>query len=225
MKICVSIFPQTVGEALNLIQRTEKNKADFVEVRLDQLKSWDKLSDIVDSSKIPMIATNRSSKNQGRFTGNEKKRKKTLISAAESGFQYVDIELSISDLKDTCDILHGFGARVILSFHDFEKTLSIQEMNRILNQELSSGADICKIVTTTRSIEDNLTVLDFVFRSHKIAKIVCFAMGELGKASRLLSPIFGAYFTLASIGRGQETAPGQISVQEMRNIYKNLRLM
>jgi 3-dehydroquinate dehydratase len=53
---------------------------------------------------------------------------------------------------------------------------------------------------------------------------VCFAMGELGKVSRLLSPLFGGYFTFASFDRGSETATGQMTIQEMRDAYELLGL-
>ncbi len=54
-------------------------------------------------------------------------------------------------------------------------------------------------MTTAKTIEDNLTLLDFVSKASRRAKIVCFAMGEQGKISRLLSPMFGAFFTFASL--------------------------
>jgi 3-dehydroquinate dehydratase len=47
-------------------------------------------------------------------------------------------------------------------------------------------------------------------------------MGKAGRVSRLLSPIFGGFFTFASLGRGAETAPGQMSIEEMRAAYKLL---
>ncbi|MCK5563398.1 type I 3-dehydroquinate dehydratase, partial [Candidatus Bathyarchaeota archaeon] len=53
-------------------------------------------------------------------------------------------------------------------------------------------------------------------------KIVCFAMGEAGKVSRLLSPLFGGYFTFASLDRGNETAAGQLAIQEMITAYELL---
>ena len=51
-----------------------------------------------------------------------------------------------------------------------------------------------------------------------------FAMGEAGKLSRILSPLCGGYFTYASLETGKEAAPGQISVQEIREIYSCLKL-
>jgi 3-dehydroquinate dehydratase len=50
-------------------------------------------------------------------------------------------------------------------------------------------------------------------------------MGELGKPSRFLSPIFGAFFTIASFERGKETASGQLTIQEMKTAYHALGLM
>jgi 3-dehydroquinate dehydratase len=44
-------------------------------------------------------------------------------------------------------------------------------------------------------------------------------MGERGKISRLLSPLFGAYFTFASLGQGSQTAAGQMSISEMKTAY------
>jgi 3-dehydroquinate dehydratase len=49
-------------------------------------------------------------------------------------------------------------------------------------------------------------------------------MGELGKVSRFLSPLFGGYFTFASLERGGETAAGQMTIQEMKTTYKLLGL-
>jgi 3-dehydroquinate dehydratase len=42
--------------------------------------------------------------------------------------------------------------------------------------------------------------------------------------SRLLSPVFGSFFTFASLERGAETAPGQMTVQELRTAYELLGL-
>ncbi|MEM2806315.1 MAG: type I 3-dehydroquinate dehydratase [Candidatus Bathyarchaeia archaeon] len=47
-------------------------------------------------------------------------------------------------------------------------------------------------------------------------------MGPLGKISRLLSPVFGGFFTIASLERNLETAPGQMTIQELREFYRTL---
>jgi len=224
IKICVSVPPKTVAEALNLIAKAENQRADFIEVRLDSLKKHNGLANIAHCSKTPLIATNRSTKCQGKFLGSENERKKILLDAARNGFEYVDVELSTPKLKEIVGNLRGIGAKPIISFHDFEETPSSSQLNETLRKEIDSGADVCKIITTARLVEDNLTVLDFVSKSSKNARIVCFSMGELGKPSRLLSPVFGAFFTIASLEGGRKTASGQLTIGEMRTIYETLGL-
>ena len=224
IKICVSVPPQTVTEALDIIEKAENQHADFIEVRLDSLKNHNQLADIAHSSNKPLIATNRSTKCQGKFSGNEPERQKILMDAARNGFEYVDIELSTPKLKNIASSLREMGAKPIVSFHDFNETPSSSQLNKVLKKEIASGAEVCKIVTTAKLVGDNLTVLDFVSKVSKNARIVCFAMGELGKPSRLLSPVFGAFFTIASLERGRKTAQGQLTIQEMRSAYETLGL-
>jgi len=224
IKICVSVPPKTVAEALNFIEKAENQGADFIEVRLDSLKKHKELADITHCSNTPLIATNRSPECQGKFLGNENERKKILLDAARNGFEYVDVELSTSGLKEIVGNLHGMGVKPIVSFHDFDETPSSSQLNEILRREIDSGADVCKIVTTARLVEDNLTMLDFISKASKGARIVCFSMGDLGKPSRLLSPVFGAFFTIASLESGRKTASGQLTIQEMRTVYKTLGL-
>ncbi len=224
VRICVSILPKTVTEALSLIEKAQKCEADFIEVRLDCLENCSELGDLANHGDVPLIATNRSLNCQGRFSGSETERLKILLDAAKNGFEYVDVESYIPRLRDFVIGLKRLDAKVILSFHDFDETLSLSGLYRVLEKEIANGADVCKIVTTAKHIEDNLTLLDFMSKACKNAKIVCFSMGELGKISRLFSPMFGGFFTIASIEKGRETAFGQMTIQEMRVAYQALGL-
>jgi len=224
IKICASIQPETIAEALKLIKKIEVYKTDFIEVRLDCLKEHEELAEIADYKKTPLIATNRSTDSLGKFSGSETERQKTLLNAARNGFEYVDIELSTPKLKEIVKALFDMSAKPIVSFHDFNETPSLPKLREVLKKEMANGAEVCKIVTTAKRAEDNLTVLNFVSQVHESAKIVCFSMGELGKPSRFLSPLFGGFFTIASLERGKETASGQLTVQEMRTAYDALGL-
>jgi 3-dehydroquinate dehydratase type I len=215
LRICASVLPKTLNEAQTLCRKAEEIHADFIEIRIDLLKADVKLEDLVADKKVQLIAADRSRRN-------EVDRQAMLLRAAKSGFQYVDIDLSSSKLQNFINQAKMFGAKCVVSFHDQNKTPGIPELNRILEREVSSGADVCKIVTTAHRVEDNLTLLQFIQGAQVRKKPVCFAMGELGRMSRLLSPVFGSFFTFASLERGYETAPGQITVQEMRTAYEIL---
>jgi 3-dehydroquinate dehydratase type I len=218
-RICVSILPKTVPEALRLIEKAEVAHTDFIEVRIDRLEDCLEnhrgLADLAAHGKTPKIATDRSSRT-------ETEQRQILLSSAKSGFEYVDAELSTPQLKDSVKELKTLGAKSIVSFHKFDGSLSVSELNSVLEREISSGAEVCKIVTTAKQVEDNLTALNFVSAASRKAKVVCFCMGELGKVSRLLSPLFGGFFTFASLEQGSETASGQMTIQEMKAAYELL---
>ena len=218
-RICISILPKNNIEALSLIEKAEKAKANLIEVRLDCLEISRKLSDLSASTKIPLIATNKLQSEKGHFAGTETERQQTLLNAAKNGFEYVDIDLSSPKHKETISQLKLLGAKPIVSYHKFDGALNVSAMEKVLDEEISSGACVCKIVTTAKQIEDNLPALSFVSFASSKAKLVCFCMGEHGKISRLLSPLFGAFFTFASLEQGNETAAGQMSISEMRAAY------
>ncbi len=215
IRICASVLPKNVNEAQALFRKAEESLADFIEVRMDLLKVDVQLEDLAADRKVPLIAADRSHRN-------EADRQAMLLKAAKSGFEYVDTDLSSPKLQNFINQAKTLGARCVVSFHDQNKTPSIPELNRVLEREVSSGADVCKIVTTARQVEDNITLLQFIREAQVRKKPVCFAMGELGRMSRLLSPVFGSFFTFASLERSGETAPGQMTMQEMRTAYEIL---
>jgi 3-dehydroquinate dehydratase type I len=224
IKVCVSLPPRTVDEASRLIAKAEAQHADLIEIRLDSLKKHDSLAEIVRSSKTPLIATNKSTKNHGNYSGNEDDRQRILIDAAKNGFTYVDVDLSTPNMKELIANLRKAGAKPIVSFHDFNRTPSLSQLTKVLEREIAAGADVCKIVTTAKSVQDNTTIFNFISKASKNAKIICFAMGDFGKPSRLLSPVFGAFFTFASLDEKRKTAKGQLTFKEMRQAYDALGL-
>ena len=224
IKVCVSVPPKTIPEAFDLIEKAETQHADLIEIRLDSLKKHCRLADLARSTKTPLIATNKSTENHGKFTGSEDERQRILLDAARNGFEYVDVDLSTPNMQKLIANLREVGAKPIVSFHDFKATPTLAQLDKVLEEEIAAGADVCKIVTTAKRVEDNIKILDFVSEASKKAQMVCFAMGELGKPSRLLSPVFGAFFTFASIDEKSKTAKGQLTIQEMRSAYEALGL-
>ncbi len=211
----MSILPKSVPDAMELIKKAEAAHADFIEVRLDCIKNHRCLAELAAHGKTPKIATDKSSRKNTES-------QQMLLSAARNGFEYVDVELSLPKLKELVKELRAIGAKPIVSFHKYDGPLDISELNSILEREISSGAEVCKIVTTAKHLEDNLTVLNFTSAVSSRVKIVCFCMGEHGKVSRLLSSLFGGFFTFASLERGSETASGQMTIQEMKATYSLL---
>jgi 3-dehydroquinate dehydratase-1 len=212
-KICCVIRASDTAKIAEIV-----NMVDLFEVRIDLIgNQW---TDVVKHLKRPWIACNRSINDGGKWAGDEQSRIAELYTALCLGADIIDIETSVQGLQESVNRIKK-KARCLISFHDWKETPSGEILAGIIRQQISSGADICKVVTTANSFEDNVTTLSLIKQFSKI-KIVAFAMGPSGITSRVLSPLAGGYFTYASIREGGESAPGQLTVQELHNIYRML---
>jgi len=213
-RICAVI----VNSDLEAVKRVEP-EVDLFEVRIDLIgDDWQKL---VKHLRKPWIACNRKTEEGGSWKKSEAKRREELLGAIELGPEIIDIELVTGNLKEIVRLIKK-KAKCILSFHDMEGTPPLDRMREMVERQLEAGADICKVVTTARRFEDNLAVLQLIADFPK-TRVVSFAMGPLGLASRILCPLAGGDFTYASIEAGRESAPGQITVRDLRKIYGMLR--
>jgi 3-dehydroquinate dehydratase type I len=226
-RICVPLPVERLSDLASMIRRAENLGADLIEVRLDYLQEdvLDQLNNIkkiISQVSVPLIATNRECNQGGKRVQEEKQRVRTLIKAAEIGFQYVDIELTTANLKRTVRKIIGLGSKPIISFHDVKGTPSDLEMERTVKSQIKAGAMVCKIITTANTLDDSLRCLLLTHKMSKVTDIVCFAMGSQGVVSRILSPLFGAFFTFSSLETELETASGQVSFSELKELYRKL---
>jgi len=193
---------------------------DLFELRLDLIgQDWPRLASLVDK---PWIATCRPAGEGGAWKGNEQERGDELVQACRAGAAMADVELSSPMLCQLAPQVKK-TSRLIVSYHNFEHTPPIEELARIARQAFRCGADIAKIATTARCLEDNLTVLGLA-RGFKNRQLVSLAMGETGICSRILGPLAGNAFTYAAAGQGCESASGQLTIAQLRKIYKMFEL-
>jgi len=214
-KICASI----TANNLKAIKQVEP-LVDLFEVRIDLI--GDGWRELARQLTRPWIACNRCADEGGQWQGNEARRIESLLQAIELGADIVDIELGTQNLDKIVRLVKK-RAECLLSFHDMKKTPPLDEMREIVKRQREAGADICKVVTTARTFEDNLTVLELIGESPGV-RLISFAMGPMGAISRILCPLAGGELTYASIEQGNESAPGQITVREMLDIYQMIEV-
>ncbi len=190
---------------LKVLEKLEQYDPDLFEIRLDLMKDRLPLGSIRRSTNRPIIATIRRRGDGGIFHGTEAARLEGLSQAAKAGFDYIDVELNSRRVGESVRRFKQEGARAIVSYHNAKTTPTTSMLESILKREKRAGADVCKIVTTARKLSDSLHCLGFVNKQARNTRLVCFAMGRLGIPSRVLSPVFGAYFTFASSDVGKET--------------------
>ncbi len=220
-KICLPIVETTTEKAIRAMARASQ-LADLIELRVDYMKNpgWELL---LKGREKPCIVTNRRREEGGRYRGDEKSRLAILRQAVDLGAAFVDVEMRTERTSLRELIKNKNGTRMILSSHDFQRTRSGGELRKLLDRMMRQGADVAKIATFARSWDDNLKVLALIPYARKRGQaIVAFCMGEKGKMSRIFSPLMGAAWTYASLGRRRASAPGQLTVTEMREIWERL---
>lgn len=108
---------------------------------------------------------------------------------------------------------------VIVSEHDFEKTPATNKLQKLVDNADFLGADIIKLATMAKSSADVARLMAFTSATKK--NLVTIAMGDSGKVSRVIAPLFGSLFTYGFVTKS--VAPGQIPVkeliEEMRKYY------
>lgn len=214
--ICAPIIESNLDE---MIKVANSNNADLVEIRLDYLSKFDKPEKLGEIKK-PLIVTCMPKWEGGRFKGTEDERISILQDAIKFS-DYLSIELRTKEvLRDRIiDKAKERGVKVIVSYHDFERTPDKDEILKILKKEKEANADIAKIAFTPRSYEDVLRTMEVLSENKLEIPIIAISMGELGKISRVLGPLFGSYLTFASVSKEKYSAPGQLTVDELRKIF------
>jgi 3-dehydroquinate dehydratase-1 len=226
--------------------------ADVLEIRLDLLGIRDSELAVEITGKIkaetglPLILTNRSSAEGGKWEGSEKERieilKELLTSFSREGgvdtadavdavdaidtadaIDAVDIELSAGE-KERAELISTAkkqGKTVIVSFHDFSKTPSFQEMEKIIEEAFRAGADIAKLAVMPGSMQDVLDLLRLTLNAREAKRPVCtIAMGKLGKHTRVIAPLYGSVLSYASVE--SSAAPGQLQANEVKKMMELL---
>lgn len=211
--ICLCIGKPSVGLCQELLPGVE-----LAEIRLDGADlSADEIRRIF-TLHTNLIATYRPSPG----TVSAGKRKMALLTAIEAGAAYVDIEIEAGAAykKEIMQTARQRECRVILSYHNYENTPSKKQLEMIIEQCFSEGADIAKIACQVHSEADSARILslyDYPGQLHQ-GKIAAFGMGEKGKITRLAASFLGSPFTYASLSRGNETAPGQLDKDTLERI-------
>lgn len=223
--ICASLVAGTMEMALEKMTAGFRH-ADLLELRIDLIADLD-LSALLKAKTGPVLITNRRREEGGGFRGTEEERILLLCEAVRLKAEYVDIEVATDDglARRVLGAAAGQGCRtrIIVSFHDFNATPTAGPLRRIWGACREKGGDLVKIVTHARCSEDNLRVLSLIPYSRKRGQdIIAFCMGEQGRISRIMAPLLGSYLAFAALDKGEEAAPGQMTVEEMKQILRIL---
>jgi len=198
--------------------KTAKEKGiDIIELRIDQFsnRSVDYVinkASFVKELDFGIIATIRSAKEGGTHISDYERER--IFKAVAPYSDILDIELSSETMiEKVITISKENNCLTLISYHDFEKTPSEEEIQKIIDKSVSKGADIVKYAFKAKTFDDVSKIL-CVTNKNKDKKLVAIAMGELGRITRMVGFAFGSLITYTYIGVA--FAPGQIEVDKLK---------
>src|SRR5947207_5741979 len=221
-ELCVPIFVESVEQWIRDATLARGAGATIIELRFDRLPDSENAIQFVRDhlwllrdSPLPVIATMRSASEGGEKKFSDALRLDFLGSWPVDTARYVDVELATLQLfRDRAKDLAT--RRLIVSSHDFKGRPD--RLYNIIDELNGSPSNVNKLVWMARSIRDNIEAFEILQTRQKPTIALC--MGEAGLVSRVLSKKFGGFLTFAGLTSDSGTAPGQVSIHDMKRLYR-----
>jgi 3-dehydroquinate dehydratase-1 len=195
---------------------------DFAEDPLAALAEYD--------GDLPVIATNRVTW-EGGDAPDAGKRLDALAAAAEHGaVGAVDLELralerdaAVEDASRIAERARDHGAAVIASVHDVEATPPRADLDDLLDRATAAG-DVGKLAVTAADVGDVLDLLSVTWEhAERGEAIATMAMGEVGRHSRAVCPLYGSRIGYAPVDPADATAPGQYDLATLERLVEEIK--
>lgn len=208
-----------------------REHADAMEFRLDLAADPLAELDAYDGT-LPLVVTNRAAWEGGE--ADDIGRYDALSSAVvHDAVVAVDIELAaLRGNAPTGERSHATalretareeGVAVIASVHDFESTPERGALVDLLADAAAEG-DVAKLATTATAPADALAMIrathEATATGHRVATM---CMGEPGRHTRAVTPVYGSRIGYAPVDAADATAPGQYSLATLRTLVDGLR--
>ena len=202
-----------------------REHADCLEFRMD-LADGDPLEQLdVYDGELPVLTTNRPTWEGGSVKDGPARLRTLRAATALEAVEAIDVELESVLDGDAEELLETATARdvaVVVSAHDFEGTPPRHELVRTLTEAGKYG-DVAKLAVTAESRADALALLSATeqLTAHG-DRIATMAMGEVGRHTRAVAPVYGSKIGYAPVDPTEATAPGQYDLATLATLVEGL---
>ncbi len=222
-KICVCVIGNTIKQFLKNLIKAQKISSSLIELRVDYIKKLS-ISDLYlirNKTKNPAIFTCRKKSEGGFYENDEMSRIKIIKVADELNFKFLDIELTT--LKKYSNFIHPLKTKLIVSYHNFNSTPSLNFLTRLGKEMIEFKPKIIKIATFVNKYQDIKNLFNFLLNDNLAIKKIVIGIGKKGTIFRILAPFFNSYLTYVSLDNYKKTASGQLSFDKILKIYQLLK--
>jgi 3-dehydroquinate dehydratase type I len=216
-KIAASIRPRSYEHGEDLILSAQIAGADMIELWCDKLNPED-AKKLVIISELPVIANLKDKSENGEFKGTMYEKITFLEELIQNGAVLIDLPFC-EELKQV-DI-ERLTKNLILSYHDFEATPSLDEIENIINSMEQLNPKYIKLAFSVQREIDLMNLFKLQTNRRDLwGKSIILGMGQRGMVTRMTSSMFSHPFTFACIDKYSKTAPGQMTITQLRKIWK-----
>lgn len=208
---------------LSDVERAEQY-ADALEYRLDLAETG--VDALQEELSLPVLVTNRVTREGGDAPPGEERLDALCRAIEQPAVEAVDIErssVSDGDGRRVIESAREHDVAVVVSTHDFERTPDCDRLRELL-VEASRWGDVAKLAVTAMTVDD---VLDLLSVTRELTcegeTVATMAMGEAGRHSRVVVPLYGSRLGYAPLEAERATAPGQYDLETFRRVYESLR--
>ncbi|MBA2703489.1 MAG: shikimate dehydrogenase [Blastocatellia bacterium] len=221
--VCISICESDWPSVARALRGASKHKR-LIEIRLDcfaseVLQNFDALRELIATCPQPTIVTFRGAQEGGRSDADfETRLRFWRDKGLDLSAKFVDLELDIAEQLSR-DAVAVDWSRVICSYHNQDELP--EDLSQIFEQLAATPARVLKIAVRVNDAVDCLPIFDLLERARRDGReLIAIGMGAAGLATRILGPARGAFLTYGSLVKERATAAGQISVEELINVYR-----
>lgn len=217
-RICGVIAAETAREMRSQV-RLGLRKTRTLELRLDYLRGARERARFLTwigraRPRAVLIATCRRRQGGGLYNGSLQEQIQILARAARSGCGWCDVEIETAKRIAGADLRLALSpARIIVSHHDFGGMP--RSPAGIIRRLERMGGEVVKIAAQCHSVLDSARVCE---PAEGRSDVIAIPMGELGLAGRVLSLRAGSALAYGAVE--QTTAPGQLSLDAMTDLYR-----
>jgi len=198
--------------------------ADALEFRIDHSEQG--LDALGADLPLPVLVTNRVDAEGGGAPPGPDRLERLTRAVSHPVVEAVDIELATLEAGNGGAVLEAareHDVAVVVSTHDFQGTPSRETLRELLERADGYG-DVAKLAVTATGPGDVLDLLAETWAATNAGKTVAtMAMGEPGRHSRIVAPLYGSRIGYAPLSPERATAPGQYDLATFRRLYDGLR--
>lgn len=228
--ICAPLVGRTLDKLLAELAIVLPKQPDVLEWRVDFFEKINDTAHVIAAAEaikkaaggVPLLFTRRSVLEGGEKIALNEDQVVAMYAAvcASKLIDLIDYEMvnDGANIARVREVAKANGIKLVLSFHNFSYTPSLETLAAKFLSADQLGADVAKVAVMPRDLDDVLTLLSATRQSSKKLRIplISMSMGPLGAVTRMVGGVFGSAVSFA-VGAAS-SAPGQVPIEDLNTV-------